>query len=315
MNKKLSVIIPLYNAEKYIEECIASIIKAEPYDKEIIVVNNNSTDKSAEKASSFKEVRFFNETKVGPCAARNKGIKESTGEILIFLDNDLIVDKNCLLEIINTFNENEKIVCVGGAGHSYDRDNLISMSHEVRLMGYAPNKKGIFEVRTVPTMAFGILRKALDEVGYFDEHLMGAEDYDLCLRLKNKGFKCVINTNAKVYHHHPTTIKDLSNKWFKYGIMWVIANKKHKIYSELLKTVLWLLLFIISTALIVINYKFIILSFFIFILPWLIFYSVDTLKFVIKWKKISLLLFPLVHQTVIVSRSLGILYAVMKSMR
>ena len=60
---KISIIIPLYNAEKYIEECIKSIIEAEPLDKEIIIVNNNSKDKGPEIVSKFKEVKLIHETK------------------------------------------------------------------------------------------------------------------------------------------------------------------------------------------------------------------------------------------------------------
>ena len=315
MDKKITIIIPLYNAEKYIEECIKSIIDAEPRDKEIIVVNNNSTDKSPEIVSKFKKVKLVHELKKGPSAARNKGIKESTGEILLFLDDDLIIDKNYIMEIVNTFNENKKIMAVGGCAHSYDQKSIISLSHEVRLMGYNPNRKGIFEVKTIPTMTFSTYKKIIDKIGYFDENLMGAEDYDLCLRIRNAGYKCVMNNKAIVYHHNPTNMKSLINRWFKYGKWWVQANRKHNMLSEIAPTVIWLILLIVSIILLIVNIKFIFVTLVIFILPWIMYYFIDTIKFLIKGKKLNTLLFPFIHQILILSRASGILYEVIKSKR
>ena len=309
---KISVIIPLYNAEKYIEECIKSIIEAEPLDKEIIIVNNNSKDKGPEIVSKFKEVKLIQEIKKGPSAARNRGIKESTGDILLFLDDDLVIDKNYILEITKTFDQDKKILAVGGIAHSYDRKSIISLSHEVRLMGYSPSKQGIFEVKTIPTMTFSTLKKIIDEVGAFDENLMGAEDYDICLRIRKKGYKCVMNSKAIVYHRNPTNLNSLTGRWFRYGIMWVEANQKNKVISEIMNTIIWFLMILLSIILLTVDIKFIFLTIILFILPWIIYYSVDTLKYFIKYKKPEALIFPFIHQILILSRCAGILYGVLK---
>lgn len=309
---KISIIIPLYNSEKYIEECLLSIINASPKNKEIIVIDNNSTDKGPEIVKKFKEVKLIHESKRGPSAARNAGIRESTGDIILFLDDDLIIDKNYINEIINTFDEDKKIIAVGGFAHSYDKKSIISLSHEVRLMGYSPSEEGIIEVDTIPTMTFSTFKKVLDEVGTFDENLMGAEDYDLCLRIRKKGYKCVMNSKAIVYHHNPTNMKSLIRRWFKYGIMWVQANKKHRILNEIMNTIIWFSAIILSLILSFIKIKFIFLALFIFIMPWLIYYSIDTLKYLLKNKKLHTLLFPFIHQTLILSRSIGIIYETLK---
>ena len=309
---KISVIIPLYDAEKYIEECLNSIIKAPPKDKEIIVVNNNSTDKGPELVSKFKVVKLVNETKKGPSAARNKGIKESSGDILLFLDDDLIVDKNYINEIVKTFDEDRKIVCVGGIAHSYNQDSIISLSHEVRLMGYSPSHSGVFEVKTIPTMTFSTLRKVIEEVGLFDEDLIMAEDYDLCIRIRKKGYKCVMNSKAIVYHHNPTEMKSLIRRWYKYGIWWTIANKKHNILGEILNSIIWFFVLLIAIILSFVNYKFIFAAIFIFILPWVVYYSIDTSRYLTKSKKLHTLVFPFIHQTLIVSRVIGILKGTIK---
>ena len=216
------------------------------------------------------------------------------------------------MEITKTFDQDKKILAVGGIAHSYDRKSIISLSHEVRLMGYSPSKQGIFEVKTIPTMTFSTLKKIIDEVGAFDENLMGAEDYDLCLRIRKKGYKCVMNSKAIVYHRNPTNLKSLTSRWFKYGIMWVEANQKNKVISEIMNTIIWFLMVLLSIILLIVDIKFIFLTIILFILPWFIYYSIDTLKYFIIYKKPETLLFPFIHQILILSRSTGILYGILK---
>ncbi|NCA92648.1 glycosyltransferase, partial [bacterium] len=87
---KVSVIIPVYNTEKYIEKCVNSIISQTLSEIEIILVNDGSTDSSLKIINRYKEidsrVRVINQTNAGAGAARNAGMKEARGEYLLFLD-------------------------------------------------------------------------------------------------------------------------------------------------------------------------------------------------------------------------------------
>ncbi len=91
MSKPLvSVVIPLYNREKYIGAAIQSVLRQDYQPIEVIVVDDGSTDRSGEIAKSFKEVRYFHQPHLnaGPALARNTGIKQSKGELISFLDDD-----------------------------------------------------------------------------------------------------------------------------------------------------------------------------------------------------------------------------------
>lgn len=95
-NPLVSIIIPVYNAEKYLEETINSAIDQTWTNKEIIIVDDGSTDSSLTIANSFKNaiVKIFTQENKGASAARNKGIQEAKGDYIQFLDADDLLPKN-----------------------------------------------------------------------------------------------------------------------------------------------------------------------------------------------------------------------------
>ena len=105
---KLSIIIPAYNASKYIEKCIDSVLnQGIPSDcYEIIIVNDGSTDNTVELAqryiSKFQNIKLFTQENHGQSAARNKGIDVATGEYIAFVDADDLVLPYSYGKIINT---------------------------------------------------------------------------------------------------------------------------------------------------------------------------------------------------------------------
>ncbi len=89
MNDKLiSIIIPVYNGERFLNESIDSILNQQYKDIEIIIVDDGSTDNSAEIAKSHEKVRYIYQTNQGPSVARNTGIKVSSGNFISFIDCD-----------------------------------------------------------------------------------------------------------------------------------------------------------------------------------------------------------------------------------
>ena len=106
---KLSLVIPIYNAERYLNKCIDSILSSNPIDIEIILVDDGSTDKSGqicdEYAKNNKIVKVIHQKNEGVASARNTGIKESSGEYIFFVDNDDWIDGTKIENLVNILND------------------------------------------------------------------------------------------------------------------------------------------------------------------------------------------------------------------
>lgn len=107
---KVSVVIPIYNAEKYLKECLDSVAGQSLREIEIICVNDGSSDGSAvilqEYAKSDERVRIFEQKNQGASSARNHGIRNACGEYLYFMDSDDILRKDALEKLFACAEEN-----------------------------------------------------------------------------------------------------------------------------------------------------------------------------------------------------------------
>jgi len=101
--KKVSIIIPIYNGEKYIDKCLESIFNQSCNNYEIIAVDDNSSDNSYKILSNYKnKIKLYKVSKHDPCAVRNYGLTKSTGDLILFLDMDDTLDKD-LIKTINKY--------------------------------------------------------------------------------------------------------------------------------------------------------------------------------------------------------------------
>ncbi len=124
---KVSVIVPVYNAERYLEKCIDSVLLQSHKNLELILVDDCSTDSSYTSALKYAENDF--RVKVikmsqngGPSKARNKGIEEASGEWVMFLDSDDWLDKKCIEKMLRLAKKHEaNLVCCGMVTHWGDR--------------------------------------------------------------------------------------------------------------------------------------------------------------------------------------------------
>lgn len=115
MEKKISVIIPVYNSEKYICRCIESILNQTYKNIEIICIDDGSNDNSKELILNFvnktDNVFYFYEKNQGPSYARNNGIKHASGEYITFIDSDdSLTDEKCFEECITKINSKDIII-------------------------------------------------------------------------------------------------------------------------------------------------------------------------------------------------------------
>ena len=110
----VSVIIPIYNCEKYISRCIDSILNQSYKDIEIIIVDDNSNDNSCkiinQYINSFSCIKYLkNDTCMGPALSRNRGLELACSEYVLFLDGDDWIDLNCLEKSIKKFESDPNI--------------------------------------------------------------------------------------------------------------------------------------------------------------------------------------------------------------
>eukprot|EP01022_Parablepharisma_sp_SALTPOND_P034054 TRINITY_DN90393_c0_g1_i1.p5 TRINITY_DN90393_c0_g1~~TRINITY_DN90393_c0_g1_i1.p5 ORF type:complete len:129 (-),score=15.96 TRINITY_DN90393_c0_g1_i1:41-427(-) len=91
---ELSIVIPMYNAEKYIEQCLKSILEIKNISYEVLVVDDGSTDESATIVKSFSDrrLKYIYQENGGPSKARNRGFDEACGEYVVFFDADDFID-------------------------------------------------------------------------------------------------------------------------------------------------------------------------------------------------------------------------------
>ena len=107
---KVSVIVPVYNVEKYLERCIESLINQTFDDIEIIALNNGSIDKSLDILNYYahkdKRIRVINNKNIGVSKSRNIGIEEAKGEYIVFVDSDDWIDSNMIYILYDTISDN-----------------------------------------------------------------------------------------------------------------------------------------------------------------------------------------------------------------
>ncbi len=166
----VSIVIPVYNREKLIEEALKNILSQNYPAIEIIVVDDGSTDGTESVVRQFPfDIRYFKQDNAGPGSARNRGIKDSTGELIAFLDSDDLWPENNLEMLVNEIMGDPGLDVV----HGY-----------AQLIEYRPEDSG-YEFRGSPDGGFGFYlgaglyrKRVFAEVGLFDPELRYGEDGD-----------------------------------------------------------------------------------------------------------------------------------------
>lgn len=206
-NFKLSVVIPAYNCAKYIEETLASVLNQTRPPYEILVVNDGSTDNTAEVVSKYPTVRLINKPNQGPSETRNRGILESTGNWIAFLDSDDMWHSK-KLEIVESFiakhPDTDMLSTAFFIGNEKDWKKITPR----RI--FNPNDsffEQLYRRSFIATSSVVIKKEILTTAGGFDTRLLVAEDLDLYLRvaLMNAKFH-YIQEHLLYYRSHPASV-------------------------------------------------------------------------------------------------------------
>lgn len=234
----LSFIISTYNREKYIYECLSRLAKnTEQAGWEIVLINNNSTDTTATECERFAKdfpmvpYRYFVETQQGLSFARNRGILESKGEWLVFLDDDAMVSENYIANLKMHLSKHSETAAFGGQIVPFFEDGEPDW-YSKWTMGFVSaidrgSKVHVFPDNKFPIGAnMGIKREVLDKVGVFNtdlgrigNNLLAGEEKDLFNRIRKAGGTILYFPNIGVRHCIPgrRTTKDFVTR-LAYGI-------------------------------------------------------------------------------------------------
>ncbi|MCD4781953.1 MAG: glycosyltransferase family 2 protein [Candidatus Omnitrophica bacterium] len=189
---KVSIVMPAYNAQDYIEETIASVLAQTCHDYELIIVDDGSTDRTRDIASEFVRkhssiIRLISQKNQGPSVARNSGIQSADGEYIAFLDSDDLWAKEKLELQLQRFHSHPEFQLVHTNRKRIHPDGQeIPSAHRIVPEGQLFDE--LIWDNCICTSSVMVRRKCLLEVGGFDEspELLRSEDYDLWLRLAHK---------------------------------------------------------------------------------------------------------------------------------
>jgi glycosyltransferase involved in cell wall biosynthesis len=193
---KLSFVIPAYNEEAYIGECLASIlreIEGTSYDVEVIVVNNASADRTGEVAASFPGVRVVHEPKKGLVQARHSGFLASSGDLIANVDADTLLPPGWIDKVFHHFSRDEKIVALSGPYIYHDLSKFTNvLVHVYYFLGYVGHRSRRMFSGKGGTMLQGgnfvLRRSALEAVGGFDlDFDFYGEDTAIARRIATQG--------------------------------------------------------------------------------------------------------------------------------
>lgn len=221
---KTSIIALTFNGLELNKKCINSILKNTDGNFELIIVDNASSDGTADYLSLLSDKRIgviSNKKNVGFARGNNQGAKKAEGEILVFLNNDTEVTGGWLKSLQNALDSGD----VGIAG-----SKLLYLDGKIQHAGVVFSHKGMprhiyrrfdsnfppankeKEYQAVTGACLAIKKEIFDRVGGFDEkYVNGLEDVDLCFKVKKSGFKVMYCPKSVVVHY-----ESVSKDRFKY---------------------------------------------------------------------------------------------------
>jgi len=218
----ISVVVPVRNATKTVGKCLASLAAQDREDFEVIIVDDGSTDGTADICDSYPGVQVLRLKQGGPSRARNQGIAASRGTLVAFTDGDCVVDANWLTELEKGFISPE-VAGVGGDQKSPDDETATGrlVQEFLKVIGfmtdYIKTDTVVKEVCHNPSCNSMYRKSVLTEVGGFDERLWPGEDVDLDVRIRRRKHKLVFTPEACVSHYRPATYRGFARMMERYG--------------------------------------------------------------------------------------------------
>jgi glycosyltransferase involved in cell wall biosynthesis len=200
---RVSVIIPVYNNTRDLPECLSAVkVSAKHLDSEIIVVDDASTDETPSVAATMGVHVLKLETNSGPAAARNLGAQHATGDVLFFVDADVVLGPSALDRAARILNTRPEIAAVFGSYDARPRaQGLVSQYRN--LLHHFVHQQGNPEASTFWAGCGAIRRGVFWAVGGFDAERFkrpSIEDIELGVRLRMAGYRVLLDREIQGTH-------------------------------------------------------------------------------------------------------------------
>ncbi len=217
----VTIVVPAHNEEKVIERCVEALLEIDYPSKEIIVVDDGSTDRTHELALQYKKkgVEVLHRPKAGgKSVALNTGILFSRGEIIVTCDADSLISRQALRIVIQRF-EDPMVNAVAGNVEVLNRTNFLT---KIQALEYIANEniyRRVFDifgvVPVVPGPLAAFRKSILKEIGFYDKDTL-TEDFDVTVKVLKTGKVVQALSEAHVYTEAPATWRD----FYKQRLRW-----------------------------------------------------------------------------------------------
>jgi O-antigen biosynthesis protein len=224
---RVSVVVCAYNAERTMDQCLASLERLNYPDYEVVVVNDGSRDRTLEISECYPYCRIISQENRGLSVARNVGAEAANGDIVAYTDSDCVADPDWLNYLVATM-ETKHLVACGGPNFPPPEDDMVPEA--VAVSPGAPCHvlldDEIAEHIAGCNMAFR--RDVLLDLGGFDPIYRAAgDDVDICWRLQDAGHAIGFSAAATVWHFRRNTVKAYIGQQKGYGKAEALVFAKH----------------------------------------------------------------------------------------
>lgn len=217
----VSIIIPAYNKESTIAKVIESVLALDYPEKEVIVVNDGSTDKTLEICKNFEKkgkIKLISYSKnKGKAFALNTGVKASKYDIIVTVDADSFPKKKSLKKLVKYFVD-PKVGAVAGTVKVLNKNKFLTLSQGLEYLhqGFQRVCQGFLDaIMVAPGPLTAYRKEALIKAGYFDDDTL-VEDFDMTIKLHKAGYKVVTEKKAEVL----TLVPETFTSWWKQRVRW-----------------------------------------------------------------------------------------------
>ena len=223
---RASVVVCSFNGERWIGECLKALGTLDYPDYEVIVVDDGSTDATAEVAARHHHARLIRTANGGLSRARNVGLEATAGEIVAYLDDDARPEPTWLTHLVRAIVHGER-AAAGGPNLAPAGDGVTADCVANAPGGPTHVLLSDCEAEHVPGCNMAFRAEALRAVGGFDETFrIAGDDVDVCWRLQEAGEAIGFAPAAVVWHHCRSTVRRYLRQQFQYGRAEALLERK-----------------------------------------------------------------------------------------